>query len=386
MSRRSSHLLVPLVLGACAGADRPADPDDVFGPFTGPAHRFVVDDFRLVGDASPGDDLDGNGDIDGQLWNVFQTMASDGLRLLNTHGADQIKSGVIADVVWLQADDLADDPTVGLRWIGPAAAVSTPVLGGRLVDGRFTSNRTFSTHAPGSATVRLPVFRDADPMDLFVEGFAVELTADGAGGYDGVARGAVWHDQVLAAFHQGAVETITANPQAGAWLAAIIDPSYDGVMSLDDFAGAAVIASLLAPDVALYDGDVYWPGALSPEEADMVSIAFAFHLRACSAGSCTLGEPDGCFDRVRDGDETDVDCGGACQPCGALAGCADAADCWSGACVEQACAEPSCADGLQDGFESDVDCGAGCGGCASGETCRNNGDCASWSCQGGTCG
>ncbi len=47
----------------------------------------------------------------------------------------------------------------------------------------------------------------------------------------------------------------------------------------------------------------------------------------------------------------------------------------------------ACTDGLRDGNESDVDCGgaSGCERCATGQACTSNGDCASHACQSGTC-
>lgn len=50
-----------------------------------------------------------------------------------------------------------------------------------------------------------------------------------------------------------------------------------------------------------------------------------------SAGSC--------FDGVRDGPESDVDCGGDCPPCERGDRCASARDCYSGRCAEGECEE-----------------------------------------------
>ncbi|MCA9676541.1 MAG: hypothetical protein H6709_00110 [Kofleriaceae bacterium] len=49
-------------------------------------------------------------------------------------------------------------------------------------------------------------------------------------------------------------------------------------------------------------------------------------------------------------------------------------------------AMPTCADGVQDGDESDVDCGgATCDACAIGDACAAAADCASSACAGGVC-
>ncbi len=47
------------------------------------------------------------------------------------------------------------------------------------------------------------------------------------------------------------------------------------------------------------------------------------------------------------------------------------------------CVNGSCLDGLKDGGESDVDCGGGCGACANGKSCKLASDCLSGVCSGG---
>lgn len=52
-------------------------------------------------------------------------------------------------------------------------------------------------------------------------------------------------------------------------------------------------------------------------------------------------EPNACKDHRRDGEETDIDCGGSfCPPCGAGKKCGRARDCQSGLCVNLVCASP----------------------------------------------
>lgn len=46
-----------------------------------------------------------------------------------------------------------------------------------------------------------------------------------------------------------------------------------------------------------------------------------------------------CFDHVRDGSETDVDCGGYCAPCAQDEACRISRDCASGRCAEGVCEE-----------------------------------------------
>jgi hypothetical protein len=49
-----------------------------------------------------------------------------------------------------------------------------------------------------------------------------------------------------------------------------------------------------------------------------------------------------CNDGIQNGDETDIDCGGSCDPC------------------------PTCDDGIQNGDETGVDCGGSCDACFTG--------------------
>lgn len=93
-----------------------------------------------------------------------------------------------------------------------------------------------------------------------------------------------------------------------------------------------------------------------------------------------------CSDGEQSGDETDVDCGGsACEQCGDGAGCAEAGDCESGVCVDDACASASCTDTVLNGDETDVDCGGSCSGCPNGQACSVDDDCMSEVCRGDLC-
>jgi hypothetical protein len=105
--------------------------------------------------------------------------------------------------------------------------------------------------------------------------------------------------------------------------------------------------------------------------------------------------PTWCSDGVRDGDETDVDCGGHCAPCGPRMGCLVDADCsktaagcdlTSGGCYCDAvafiCVHSHCFDHVEDGDESAGDCGgATCVLCAVGQTCNSDADCTSAACD-----
>ena len=108
----------------------------------------------------------------------------------------------------------------------------------------------------------------------------------------------------------------------------------------------------------------------------------------CSALVCILDVCAGasCVDGVQNGNETDVDCGGGtCPSCPDGLRCAVGSDCSSHICSQGHCAAPSCADGVQNGNETDVDCGGGCEACANGKGCGVDSDCQSGVCYNGVC-
>lgn len=110
---------------------------------------------------------------------------------------------------------------------------------------------------------------------------------------------------------------------------------------------------------------------------------------SCVGGKCAVPT---CFDGVRNGTEQLVDCRGSCPiPCRDGAGCTSSQECRSGFCAfvvgGRVCDPASCHDGLLGLGESDVDCGRGCARrCSTDQTCTLATDCASGFCNGGRCG
>jgi hypothetical protein len=103
----------------------------------------------------------------------------------------------------------------------------------------------------------------------------------------------------------------------------------------------------------------------------------------CPGGLCAAPS---CSDSVKNGAEGDVDCGGTCTPCGTGSACGTGADCVSGACASGRCATVTCTDGVKNGNETDQDCGGGtCPKCADGKVCKGNSDCQNASCLAGLC-
>ncbi|PKN55238.1 MAG: hypothetical protein CVU56_22425 [Deltaproteobacteria bacterium HGW-Deltaproteobacteria-14] len=93
-----------------------------------------------------------------------------------------------------------------------------------------------------------------------------------------------------------------------------------------------------------------------------------------------------CSNSLKDGTETDVDCGGSCGPCATGQGCAIDGDCTSFLCTGAICQAPSCFDTVRNGSETAVDCGGSCvADCADGLGCNSNGDCQSGKCTQNVC-
>jgi hypothetical protein len=107
--------------------------------------------------------------------------------------------------------------------------------------------------------------------------------------------------------------------------------------------------------------------------------------------------PDGstCDDQLQDGDETDVDCGGSCAPCGPNKACVADADCAQsasgcdtehGGCrcdaTTRRCVHDHCLDHKTDDGETALDCGGGlCRACATGDACKVDDDCTPGGCD-----
>jgi len=356
-----------LLLAACASNAN----DDITGPYSGPTTRFVVDaiDVPMTNTQARefADDLDGNQALDNQLGMVLSTLSYNDN--LTTHSADMIAAGALASSVEIVADNFGDS-IASVRYLG-AEGEDAIAVGGRFDAGTYRSNRTATTAVPGSATLHLPVFVDADPVAIELQGMEIDLQSDGHGGFSGYVRGVVDAKEAKHVAYLNAAQMLTANPAGHMLFLQLFDKEpRDWNMSEEEFAKSSLIESLFEPDLS-YDGQ------------RMLSLAFRVHLAPCESGRCASAPTDTCHDRVVDGDETDVDCGGSCdRKCPEAGHCIVATDCASHACDGATCAAPSCTDGVRDGVETDVDCGSTCGACATGQQCYSDADCGA----GHTCG
>ena len=110
--------------------------------------------------------------------------------------------------------------------------------------------------------------------------------------------------------------------------------------------------------------------------------------KVCASGVCAAPTGD---DKVQNGDETDVDCGGpdaSVARCATNATCLALTDCKDQVCLAGKCAAPTGEDDVQNGDESDVDCGGtttNAKRCVTGAHCNGGSDCADAICTDGLC-
>ena len=135
-------------------------------------------------------------------------------------------------------------------------------------------------------------------------------------------------------------------------------------------------------DLKLENGKKYYFKVKAKNAAGLVSTEM-------SSDGITIDtslKPATCFNDVKDIFESDIDCGGPCEPCVKGKECNENADCVSGFCnATYFCAEASCNDNEQNKNETDIDCGGSCEKCDNNQKCEVNSDCSSGFCSSGLC-
>lgn len=106
----------------------------------------------------------------------------------------------------------------------------------------------------------------------------------------------------------------------------------------------------------------------------------------CKSGICKK-DIDNCKDSKLSGDESDIDCGGGCDPCDPGKNCLDNSDCITNYCSpNKKCINQTCSDNIKNNDETDKDCGGvACQKCALGKACLISRDCATNYCLNGYC-
>ncbi|MDB4933623.1 MAG: Tryptophan synthase alpha chain [Labilithrix sp.] len=128
------------------------------------------------------------------------------------------------------------------------------------------------------------------------------------------------------------------------------------------------------------------PNPNGKSEGADCSVGFDCRSGICTDGKCAPSAASlasNPTDGEQNGDETDIDCGGAKAPkCADGKKCEGAADCKNAICTAGKCVSPSPTDGVKNADETDVDCGgAKAPKCATGKSCAAHADCASDACS-----
>ncbi len=156
----------------------------------------------------------------------------------------------------------------------------------------------------------------------------------------------------------------------GAWLLGC--SSTPGVDPEAPDGGTAEVDGSVAPPTGPACGRLTTPCA----EGGACEGAQDCESKLCVDAKCKGVAP---ADGTKNGDETDVDCGGTAAPaCSDGKGCKVASDCTSGVCTAGVCQAPTASDGVQNGDETGVDCGGSttkAPRCPAGSGCLSDADC-----------
>ena len=268
-----------------------------------------------------------------------------------------IRSGAIASTVELQADDLGDDDTVAVRYFGAErCAVPSSSAGGRSTARyatrtarrprtcrarprcgcRSSSRRTRSrSGSTGSSSRSLP------PDD------------DGGGGYLATLHGAMENDErdIFSLVHRGITQMVASNPGPYLVLARCRHrPRRDDLRS----PRSSPSRSCMRCSRPIFSGCARSPGRF---------LSFGFQVHLAPRARRAAPPPSRRRTRATTGCATATDVrlstdGGSCPlACAASLACSVPDDRQSLSCAAGACAAATCTDGIRDGFESDLDCG-----------------------------
>lgn len=105
---------------------------------------------------------------------------------------------------------------------------------------------------------------------------------------------------------------------------------------------------------------------------------------ACTADTCTAGVPTNPYLAVDS--PCNQDGGKVCNGSGGCVQCNTGNQCSSGVCSNNECQPATCVDSVKNGAETDIDCGGGvCPVCDVGSACQQAIDCSSGVCTGALC-
>jgi hypothetical protein len=109
---------------------------------------------------------------------------------------------------------------------------------------------------------------------------------------------------------------------------------------------ASHVTSMLSDAIDSGAFDTAISSAASHHNSTVIGATSTTHIltstMAPTSAPTTPPLPAGCADGLKNGDESDVDCGGSggCPGCAETATCIDASDCMSGVCLAELCRSP----------------------------------------------
>ncbi len=137
---------------------------------------------------------------------------------------------------------------------------------------------------------------------------------------------------------------------------------------------------ITARDLSLKDGEKYYVQAYAQNRAGLKTAVS--RSRGVTV-NVLLNTEYACSDKIKDGDESDVDCGGSCSAkCPTGRACGSNSDCRTSFCVSGICKAGNCTDSYMNQDETDTDCGGSCSKkCGLSNKCKKNTDCESNICS-----
>jgi hypothetical protein len=300
---RRAAILIMTVCG-CGGGARSLPPDIIPNWAAAKPHRFYVASLTLPSLTQDfAVDLDGDGKPDDKLAGVLDELI--GTNDNNTFVDEIVAARAINAMVDIYSTDpqLGEDANAGVRWIGDAGAIGNFVsigdlAGGALHGGALSTNEVRYTQHPVGGWLALPLFSSADPTEMWLQSWQMELSRQDDGSFTAQLQGVVRTADLGPAAYVGFLQLLRGDgePDLQAF-----DLDHDGTVSLSEFETG--FQGFFAPDVHSTP-----PG---------LSVAIAMRLLPCQDGNCTRPLPaPTCQDRVKNGDEVGVDCGGSvCGPC-----------------------------------------------------------------------
>jgi len=126
--------------------------------------------------------------------------------------------------------------------------------------------------------VALPLVGGAEPIALDVVGLEVELTPDGADGFDGELHAAIDPEQAVAAAYRALTQMLLMRPDLRALIVGAFDSDGDGRVDVGEFAATPVVRALVGPDVQLFDASGAWAPSAANARKDSLSLGVRFHL------------------------------------------------------------------------------------------------------------